>query len=169
MMNMKKICSFYVSDWHLAVMLLPYIKKEIEEQKTIVTFLEQNLEENIEILLSKLNFKKEISEKIKQIKWCNNLSLKHIEIEKQLEKISGRKTIIVSGSKEYIENINNNLEIYISNNKNAQIKILNCYEVSAFNQNIKEVLDKHDLILNTSGERQIEEIFDGYEKKKKVI
>ena len=30
--TIEKICSFYVSDWHLVTMLLPYINKEINEK-----------------------------------------------------------------------------------------------------------------------------------------
>ena len=34
----------------------------------------------------------------------------------------------------------------------------------SFNENIKEILDKHDLTFNTSGEHRIEEVFEGYKK-----
>ena len=43
-----------------------------------------------------------------------------------------------------------------------KIKIINCYEVEDFNINIKEILGKHDKILNTSGEKNIAEVFEGY-------
>ena len=39
--NIKRICSFYISDWHLAVMILPYVKNEVENNKKIITFLEE--------------------------------------------------------------------------------------------------------------------------------
>ena len=28
--NIERLCSFYVSDWHLVTMLLPYINKQIK-------------------------------------------------------------------------------------------------------------------------------------------
>ena len=34
--NIEKLCSFYVSDWHLVTMLLPYINKEINENANII-------------------------------------------------------------------------------------------------------------------------------------
>lgn len=37
-----------------------------------------------------------------------------------------------------------------------------------FNDNIKEILDKHGKIFNTSGEHDIEEIFEGYNKDEKL-
>ena len=38
-----------------------------------------------------------------------------------------------------------------------------------FNENIKKILDKHDLIFNTSGEHKIEDIFEGYKKSEEKI
>lgn len=162
--NVKKICSFYVNDWHLTVMLLPYIKQEVENQKRIITFMEQNLEDNVTILLSKLNLQEDIKKQIKAIKWNINTNLKYTEIEKTLKQGKGETTILVSGKKDYIEKVNKSLEKYGKNNKKQTIKIINCYEVSNFNKNIKEVLDSHDAILNTGGERPIEEVFEGYQK-----
>ena len=34
----------------------------------------------------------------------------------------------------------------------------------SFNENIKEILDKHNFIFNTSEEHRIEEVFEGYKK-----
>ena len=34
--KVKDICNFYVSDYHLEIMLLPYISKKIEEGEEIV-------------------------------------------------------------------------------------------------------------------------------------
>ena len=31
-----KLCSFYVSDWHLVTMLLPYLNEEINKENKIV-------------------------------------------------------------------------------------------------------------------------------------
>ena len=49
--NIEKICSFYVSDWHLVTMLLPYINKQINEKANIVTILESDIEKNIQTLI----------------------------------------------------------------------------------------------------------------------
>lgn len=39
----------------------------------------------------------------------------------------------------------------------------------SFNQNIKEILDKHELIFNTAGEHKIEEVFEGYKKQEEKV
>ena len=48
--------------------------------------------------------------------------------------------------------------------ENKSIKIIDFYEVTEFNYNIMEILDKHDKIINTSGEKEIEEVFEGYKR-----
>ena len=47
--------------------------------------------------------------------------------------------------------------------KEKEITLVNCYEITQFNENIREILDIHDKILNTSGEKNIEEVFAGYD------
>ena len=53
--------------------------------------------------------------------------------------------------------------------KKARGELIDFYEVGSFNDNIKEILDKHNSIFNTSGEHKIEEIFEGYEKQELKI
>ena len=36
--NFIKLCSFYVSDWHLVTMLLPYINKKIKFEQSTIDF-----------------------------------------------------------------------------------------------------------------------------------
>ena len=117
------------------------------------------------MLLDKLNFKEEINTKIKEINWERKVVLKYSEIEDTLKEAKKETIVVVSGSKEYIENVNKSINKYIEKNKKQKFKIINCYEVSGFNKNMKEILDMHNKILNTSGERNIEEVFDGYSKK----
>ena len=79
-------------------------------------------------------------------------------------------TIMVNGTKKFIDNIGKNIERWTEQNKSvSNIKIINCYEITEFNYNITEILDEHDKILNTSGEREKQDVFEGYEKGKKII
>ena len=55
--RIERLCSFYVSDWHFATMLLPYLNCKIEKNAGVITILENNMEENIKILVKKLNLK----------------------------------------------------------------------------------------------------------------
>jgi len=52
--NVKKVCSFYVSNMHFATMILPWTNKKNEEKTKIITFFENNFTTNIELVLSRL-------------------------------------------------------------------------------------------------------------------
>lgn len=159
--NLTKLCSFYVSDWHLVTMLLPYINKKIKEQAKIATILEKDIQENIKVLLEKLNLKNK--EKIEQINWTNEQRkniFSNIENSKEI-------IIIVNGGKDFIKNKNEKIEKYLETHEiNKKVKIINCFEVIEYNGSISDVLEEHDMVLNTSGEREISELFGDYENKK---
>ncbi len=168
--HFEKLCSFYVSDWHLVTMILPYINKEINKKANIVTILENDLEENIKTMLSKLRLRNE--KEITEINWKSvDINQKENISNKVMQVLSNQKElniIFINGKKEYIEESNcmilEELKKLSTELKNVNFKIVNCYEVTDFNGNIKEILDNHDKILNTSGEKEIGEIFEGYSK-----
>lgn len=171
--NIIKLCSFYVSDWHLITMLLPYINREINDEVKIATILENDIKNNVETLVKKLNLRNE--EKILNINWSNKNTNKYLDINNIIESNIGSKIlIIVNGNKEYVENANKNIDKYIEKNMNkiektnTQIKIANCYEIVEFNGSIIEILDDHDKILNTSGEKEINEVFEDYKKNERI-
>ena len=165
--NIERLCSFYVSDWHLVTMLLPYINKQIDEKANVVTLLENDIEENMKTLVKKLNLKNE--SKILKINWNKTNGIKYSELKnkmKELKKEDILNVIFINGSKSYIDLTNKNIEKFLQDNakkyKEVNIKIIDCFEVSEFNVNMQEILHTHDKILNTSGEREICEVFEGY-------
>ena len=163
--RVEKLCSFYVSDWHFATMLLPYINRKIQEQVNVITLLENNIEENMKTLVKKLNLKNQ--EKILEIDWNNRNTIKYAEVEELLEqKINkeGKNMILINGSRDYIERNNQNIQRWIEKIEVKEIKIINFFEVTEFNHHIVEILNSHDRVLNTSGEKEITEVFEGYQK-----
>ena len=46
-------------------------------------------------------------------------------------------------------------------------KVVNCYDIAKYSGSISQILDEHDKVLNTSGEREITEIFEDYKKQEK--
>ena len=64
----EKLCSFYVSDFHLEMILVPYINKKIEENERVIIATEKDLEETVKVLISKLNLKEEKKEKKLKLK-----------------------------------------------------------------------------------------------------
>ena len=168
--KIEKLCSFYVNDWHLVTMILPYINKELNEKANIVTILENSIEENIKMMLAKLRLKNE--KNILAIDWDSTNVEKQHEILKKVECIVKNQKeiniVLINGTGKYIDKVNacfmQNLPKVSKKLKNFKIKIINCYEVTEFNGSIKQILDSHDKILNTSGEKQIGEVFEGYSK-----
>lgn len=142
----QKLCCFYASDWHLTVMLLPYINKKINENSSIYMRCENDIKEKIEILLNKLSVKNR--DKIINIS-CNN------RVNEE-DTSSAEKIYIISGNEEFIKNTNEEIEQYYQN-KDQKIKIINCYEVNE-NCRLKEIIQENGYtkILNTKGEELIE-------------
>lgn len=166
MSNIKKLCGFCINEWHLTTMVLPYISKEINNNYKIITILEKSIEENIKLLIKKLNLRNE--ERILGIDWKQSMARKYTNVSNKLnviEKVKGSYVILVNGKKNYIDMVNKYIEKWLQKNKaQHEIKIINCYEITEFNYNITEILDSHDKIINTSGEREIQEVFEDYGK-----
>lgn len=129
--RIEKTCCFYVSEFHLEMILVPYINEKIEEDITILT--QKKLKETLEILISKMNLKEEDKEKILKLGWDG---------EKEVKENSN---IIIIGSKEYIKNKNEEIE-----NKNA-ISVLDCYDFEEEKNNINDIIKKYPNTLNTLG------------------
>ena len=160
--NIKKLCNFYVSDWHLVTMLIPYINNQLNQGVKITTILENDIQENVVTLVKKLNLKNE--HEILKIDWQTKSIGKFEELQEKLKIRTEEEIIIVlNGSMNYINRVNEMLEKNAKQHPNKKFKIINCFEVSDFNGNINEILETHDKILNTSGEKEIEEVFDGYQ------
>ncbi|MBQ6992744.1 MAG: hypothetical protein IJN50_07610 [Clostridia bacterium] len=174
-LNIRKVCNFYVSTTHLTTMMIPFIHKKMNMDINISTFLQYNLNENIEILLSKLILNDNSREEIRSINWNSTNMYKYSNIEKVLkETIKNAKQImiIVVGDEKRIDFVNQCIERFFDKNSkkigNKKITIINCYEVSQFNNDMLEILNNHQYILNTSGEHLIEEYFNGYERKQAI-
>lgn len=159
--SFKRMSSFYVNEVHLITMLLPYMERKLNEEGEIYTILQNSLEKTVQLLLSRINLKQELKDKINAIDWkaktikdCKNLG-------KQMNKHS-RKYIIINGNEKYVKEINKQIKKYIKENEAEEIVLINCFNIVEFNKNIIEILDNTDKILNTSGEHEIEEIFPEY-------
>lgn len=142
--GVKKYCLFYASDFHLEMILLPYIKNNTDKDKVMI-FTEKNLSDSIKILLDRTNFKLEDKKAMLNLNW-------HCENEKNISKCNLEDyTIIINGSDEYISKINKEI-----NNLNVnKINIVDCYNINAKNQNIPAIQEQYDGILNTKKYKKI--------------
>jgi len=165
--QVRKICSFYVNDMHLSAMILPHIGKEKRDKK-VLTILQNGILENIQEILSKMNLNDETKKQILEINWKSNTTCKYSEIKEQIQTKAKQIDIIVKGTEDYIQIANENIQKAIKDIQGKEINIINCYDITKYND-ITEILDMHDLVLNTSGIKNIEEVFMDYEKKSKNI
>ncbi len=136
----EKLCSFYVSDFHLEMILVPYINKKIEENERVIIATEKDLEETVKVLISKLNLKEENKEKILKLKWNKS------EIS-QIEKIKKNSNIIVIGTESYIKKTND----YIRKINIDGLNIVDCYNFNEIKDNINNIINEYDKNLNTLG------------------
>ena len=160
--NVKKVCSFCVSDWHFITMITPYINQKIKNNEKILLYSSQNYTQLIKTFLPKLMIDNEKKQKIEKLNWHESNIEQYSKIAETLSNIKENEvTLIIKGDNLYIENVNNLIEQWTKKNTSKKITIVNCYEVGEFNQNIKQILKEHHKILNTSGEKEISDVFEG--------
>lgn len=153
--NLKKLCSFYVSDIHFGTMILPYISKKLEEKNNVYTIFERDMFKNIDRLVSGLNLNKEIKQEIRNINW--NKKTERKEIKGYINNIkTNNEIVLVMGNKKYIDKVNKKITKQIKKEELKNLTIINCYNIDVYNENMSEILNTHNGILNTSGERKIE-------------
>lgn len=151
----EKVCTFFVSDYHFEMVSLPYINKKLEEDEDVIVLTENNLEDTMQVLLSKMNFKEERKNKILSINWKNDDFEKFKEIKRKVEN-ENKLTIFVKGKENYISNINENIKSWIRNSK--KVKVIDCYDMEEVGSNIDTVMASYKSILSTSGEKEIEKL-----------
>ncbi len=153
----EKLCSLYVNNMHLIVMLIPYIEKKLEKGDKIVTILEDDLNAEVRMLMDKVHLSKIKKEKLKKINWKKNiLSLNKISEIKN-------KIILVKGNYDFIKEVNEALNI-----KKVK-KVINCFDLDTFEKNSREILENHCKILNTLGEKNIPEIFHANIRENRIL
>ena len=152
-MNQKRLCCFYVNDVHLITMLLPYINKRINESTKVITILEEDMSRGAKKVMEEIQGKKDKS--LLEIDWTNK-SLGYL-----LECDLKGKLVLIGGSDEFMKEANK-----IITNRGEDCTILNCYEMMQGSSKVQEILDEHDKVVNTSGEKNPEEVFFGYVAKK---
>ena len=139
----KKYCCFYASDFNLEMILLPYIKNNIDHK--FVIFTEENLEDSMKILLNRINLKMEEKNKVIKLNW----NIKKVEDYSSYN--FENHTIIICGMNKFVHKVNNELEKFDLNKCN----IIDCYNINDKNIEFKEIQAKYDEILNTKSYKKI--------------
>lgn len=136
--EISKYCCLYVSEFHLEMILLPYIKHKIEKSKVII-FTEKNLKGSVEFLLDRLNLNNNDKKILLNIdSWETN------EFNQEYEK-NQEYTIIINGDEEYRNKVYKKIEKIPS----FKINIIDCYNLNSNNINKQYIKINYDKILNT--------------------
>ncbi len=143
----EKICAFYASDYHFEMISLPYISKSMDENKEIIILTENDLEDTVNTLISRMNLKDAKKNKILGLDWKDNDLKKFKEISKS-SKENKNMIIFIKGKENYIENVNKNIEKWVEDKNN--IKVIDCYEFFEVENKIDDIAEKYDKILGTS-------------------
>lgn len=133
--KIEKLCCFYVSEFHLEMILLPYINEKIEENIIIKT--DRKLRDTVEILISKMNLNKERKDKILSFDWNG---------EKD-KKIENESNVVIIGDRKYIEEENNKI---IKNNI-KDVTVIDCYNFEDTKKDIDNIINSYSKNLNTNG------------------
>ena len=139
--KVKNICNFYVSEYHLEIMLLPYISKKIDNEENITIITEIDLKATLDVVIERINLDKNKKEKIKKIGW--NIQ--------NIENIIPNTNVILIGSKKFI-----NEKIFELKERQVEIlEIIACYNYNEVKNDMKEIVSKYDGMLNTLGINKI--------------
>lgn len=149
----EKTCAFFASDYHFEMISLPYIEKELEKSKEVIILTENDLENTIKNLISKINLNEEKKKKIFNLNWKNDDLNKFKQIKNKVEN-NKEMTIFIKGKENYIKNINQNIEKWITKNEN--VKTIDCYDIEEVGEEINEITKRYKTVLSTTGEKKIE-------------
>lgn len=137
-------CAFYASDYHLEMIMLPYINENLKNDKKVYVFTENNLEETINTLISRVNLEESAKEKVLKINWKKDDENKYNNLLNDKEE----SLVFIKGNESYIKKVNNNLN-QLKNYK--KIKIVDCYDVNDISEDIENIANHYKKILNTTG------------------
>ena len=149
----EKTCAFYASDYHFEMISLPYIEKNLEDNKDIIVLTENSLEDTMRTLISNINLKEEKKKKIININWKNDDLNKFKQIKEDIDK-NKNMIIFIKGNKNYINNINENIQKWV--NKRESVKIIDCYNIDEINNEMVDIIGKYQNVLSVRGETKIE-------------
>lgn len=137
-------CCLYTSDFHLEMILLPYIKNRID-QSDFVIMTQKDLDETINILLDRVNLNKQEKDKIYSLNWKNDDVNKMKKIYSRTEE-KKELSVIINGDRDYMKSIHNKLNIL----DNKKINIVDCFCIIDEEIQKEEITRDYKEILNTT-------------------
>lgn len=142
----KDACAFYASDYHMEMIMLPYINESLNKNKKVYVFTQNNLEDTVKHFIKSVNINEKIKEKVLNINWKNEDEGKY----KTLVEDTNESIIFVKGNGDYIQKVNKNLN-QIKNYRN--IEIIDCYSLEEVGNKTDEIRHNYKNVLMTDGKK----------------
>ena len=152
-MNKKKFCSFYVSEYHLLTILLPYIDEQIKNNQNVEVILEEDMIDSVKKYIKRNE--RFNTNKIINLNWKKNKK-DDLKIKENVD------VAIIVGKEDFIKKVN-----YI-NEENVTLKeFVNCYNIETLS-NLNEVVKEHSFVLKTSGLCEFKKSSHNEQKRKTI-
>ena len=152
-MKKKNFCSFYVSEYHLLTILLPYIDEQISNSKNVRLILEEDMIESVKKYLKRYEINN--MSKIIKLGWKK-------EIEDKIEISENIDNVIICGHETFVKKINREISKFERN-----VELVKCYNVDSLN-NLNEVARENDFVLRTNGLCEIKKSSHNEQKRKTI-
>ena len=152
-MKKKSFCSFYVSEYHLLTILMPYINEQISNFKNVEVILENDMIDYVKKYL-KRNEMFNIS-KIIKLNW-KKVRNEDVKIKDDTD------VVIICGKECFIEKTNEK----IKERKNIK-EVINCFNIESLSS-LDDVVKKHDFVLRTNGLCEIKKSSHNEQKRKTI-
>lgn len=152
-MNKKDFCSFYVSEYHLLTILLPYINEQISNSKNVEVILEEDMTEYVKKYLKRTEIFN--MSKIIRLGWKKTK-------DENMETKENTDIVVICGHESFVQKANKEIE------KNKNIKeVINCYNIETLS-NLDEIVKEHDFVLRTNGLCEIKKSSHNEQKRKTI-
>ena len=140
--NKENSCAFYASDYHLEMIMLPYINKKINENKNVYVFTQNNLEETVNTLIEKVNIDNKIKNKVLDINWKNDDENKYKNLIND-----NNAVVFIKGNENYINKVNTSLN-QIKDEK--ELEIIDCFNLEEIGNKMPQIITEHRNIITTN-------------------
>lgn len=152
-MNKKKFCSFYVSEYHLLTILLPYIDEQIKNNQNVEVVLEEDMIDSVKKYIKRNE--RFNTNKIIKLDW-KKAKKDDFKIKEDVD------VAIIIGKEEFIKKVN-----YINEGNVTLKEFVNCYNIETLS-NLNEVVKEHSFVLKTSGLCEFKKSSHNEQKRKTI-
>ena len=134
-MKKVRLCCFTVNSTHACIIANNFISNELKNVK-VIYINEKSQRRKLKNIISK--FYKKMDDKLFYTEWLNEKIIHDYEKETFV--------FVLNGKEEFIEKVNKYIDI-----NECSGYIINCYDIFDIKGEVKDIINKHDFYINTTG------------------